>query len=369
MVNAEYKNKGVSYPTYFNRIKGKKVLIIADDNTKKFIGVIEPELKKYAKNIKTLVLSPNGSKDLIPDETAYERVIKEAESFDNILAVGSGTLNDIAKYAAFNLKITNSVLATAPSMDGYVSTVAALMRNSKKVTLDAQSPSDVLIDTDILATAPSIMVAAGVGDILGKYNSLLDWRMSHLKNGEPINEEAVSVTLDAVVAVRNNLDKILKYDKEGLKYLMDALVVSGTAINIAGSSRPASGAEHHTSHYLEMWFADHGLPIPLHGIKVGLGTMVCITLYRELKKENYKFNNSDEVYKYVDDLPDEEEIKEIFRKLNAPTRYRDIGVSKELMREMLLNCYKVRERYTVLRMCVENGIMERFVPMLIEKYW
>lgn len=369
MVNVEYKQQGVSYPLYFKSVTGKKVLVIADENTEKFIAKIEPELKNYAVKVGTMVLPKGSAPDLIPNEAAYEAVQEEAKGYDNILAVGSGTLNDIAKYAAFHLGITNSVLATAPSMDGYVSTVTAIMQNSKKVTVPAQSPSDVLIDTDILVTAPSIMVAAGVGDILGKYNSILDWRMSNLKNGEAISEEAISVTLDAVDAVRNNIDKILNYDPEGIKYLIDALITSGTAINIAGNSRPASGGEHHTSHYLEMWFADHGLPIPLHGIKVGLGTMVCITVYRTLKKENYRFNNCDEVYKYVDELPDENEIKEIYEKLNAPTRYRDIGVSKELMADMLMNCYKVRERYTVLRLCVEEGIMENMVPTLVEKYW
>ncbi len=365
-INVEYKNKvGPSYPIFNQNVKDKKVLAVCDVNTEKFFLPLLEEIKPIVKEIKFLKFD---DEELVPDETAYGRMEKEVVGCDWILVAGSGTLNDLGKYVGSKCGIKNSTLATAPSMDGFISTVAAIMTGGKKVTLPAQSPSDILVDPEILAQAPAHMIGAGVGDILGKYNSILDWRLANLKNGEPINEESIALTLKAVDDVLNNMDKILEYNPQGMVYLMDALITSGYAMVIAGNSRPASGGEHHTSHYLEMDFVKKGLPVPLHGIKVGLGTLVCISLYRYIKDNNVQFNNCDKVYELVDKLPKEEEIISHLKRLNTPVTYTEIGVDKALLEEMLLNAYTVRERYTILSLCKELDIMKDAVPMLIEKY-
>ena len=366
-INVEYKQAGdLRFPKFVENIKGKSVLAVADVNTEKYLLPLLEEIKSYIKDVEVLIFP---DEELVPDEPVYDKIAEKAKGKDWLLMAGSGTLNDLGKYVGSKLGIKNSTLATAPSMDGYISTVAAIMTQGKKVTLPAQSPSDVLIDADILAESPSFMIGAGIGDIIGKYNSLLDWRMANLKNGEPINEESVALTLKAVDCVLDNMDKILEYNPEGMNYLMDALITSGYAMVIAGNSRPASGGEHHTSHWLEMDYVKKGLPVPLHGIKVGLGTLVCITLYRYLKENNVKFNNSDAVYAEVDKLPKEEDVIAILKRLNTPTKYREIGVSEELLSEMLFNAYTVRERYTILSLCRELDVMKDAVPMLVKKYW
>ncbi len=365
-INVEYKKDGaLRFPEFTENIKGKSVLAVADINTEKYLLPLLDEIKPFIKDVELLVFD---AEELVPDEDAYGKMEEKAKGKDWILVAGSGTLNDLGKYVGAKLKIKNSTLATAPSMDGYISTVAAIMTEGRKVTLPAQSPSDVLVDADVLVTAPSHMIGAGIGDIIGKYNSLLDWRMANLKNGEPINEESVELTLKAVDCVLNNMDKILEYNPQGMIYLMDALITSGYAMVIAGNSRPASGGEHHTSHWLEMDYVKKGLPVPLHGIKVGLGTLVCISLYRYLKEKNVQFNNCDKVYAEVDKLPKEDDIIEILKRLKTPTCYREIGVDKDLLTEMLFNAYTVRERYTVLSLCRELDVMKDAVPMLVEKY-
>ena len=170
------------------------------------------------------------------------------------------------------------MFATAPSMDGFTSGVTPLIEKGFKITRNAQTVSDILMDFDVLRAAPRIMIGAGVGDILAKYCCLTDWRISSLLTGEKVNEEAFLLMLDAVRACDESIPQLLRGEAEGVEKLMDALLISGYAMVIAGNSRPASGAEHPMSHFLEMDFLRRGERIPLHGIKVGLGTMVSLYL-------------------------------------------------------------------------------------------
>lgn len=363
MTNILYKDSG--FEPYYESVKGQKILLVGDYNTAKYMPPYIKAMEKYCEP-HCLVYE---DKELIPNEKAISLLTDAAADMDGILCFGSGTLNDLGKYVSFNLKLKHSTLATAPSMDGYVSTVAAIMLEGKKLTLDAKAPDYILVAPDVLSTAPSTMLAAGIGDVLGKYTSLLDWVLANAKNGEEINEEAYNMTLKAVDACEKNLDNIFNRNEEGVLKLMDALLISGKAMAIAGNSRPASGGEHHTSHYLEMYFASHGLPIPLHGLKVGLGTMVTNYIYRYLKAHDVKFKGSEIVYEQVDKLPDIDSMRNLLKKLNAPYKYSDLGISKELLKEMLLNAYTVRTRYTVLTLCHELDIMEKISEEIIEKFY
>ena len=120
-------------------------------------------------------------KELIPDEkTLGSLLMAFPRECDVIIAVGSGTLNDLCKFSSFQLGLDYMVFATAPSMDGFVSIGAALITNYVKTTYQAHVPLAVIGDTDILAAAPMEMITAGLGDILGKYTCLLDWKMAHI---------------------------------------------------------------------------------------------------------------------------------------------------------------------------------------------
>ena len=363
-ISVEYKSKEGLYPDFYNFAAGKRIFAFCDLNTEKFLLPIVNELK----NIATVTVYTGPELEPIPTEELCETVLNMAKGCDLTVAAGSGTLNDINKYAAVNLGIKCATLATAPSMDGYTSGVSALTFGGKKITLNTKTPDYLLIDCDVLATAPSEMIAAGIGDVVGKYNCLLDWRMAQHKNGEAVNEESVSVMLKAVDTCMSNIDKILKGDPEGARTLIDALITSGYAMVIAGNSRPASGGEHHTSHYLEMDFVRRGERVPLHGLKVALGTMVCIRLYNILLRRQIRFNGCEAVYEEIKRLPRVEEIRDILIKLNAPYRYRDIGVDEALLRETLLNAYTVRERYTVLTLFKELGLMTDVLDELVAEF-
>lgn len=358
-IDVEYKESG-DYPAFRKKYAGKKILLLCDQNTLRYAK----DLKIEEKQICFI-----DQKEPIPDESVCTQAIKEAEKSDYILAVGSGTLNDVAKYTALTLKKKSGVLATAPSMDGYASPVAAIMRNGFKVSKEAHAPSDILIDAKILAEAPSEMIAAGAGDILGKYTCLTDWRLAQFHTGEKVNEVAFGDILDAVDKFSLATEDIIRRDEKGIEKLTDALIISGLAMAESGNSRPASGAEHHILHYLEMWFVAQKKCVPLHGIKVGLGTLVSAYLYKTLEKDGVSFVGDKETYQAAGMIPSVESLRKTLMQLGAPIRFSELKISSELFRETIMHAYTVRSRYTILTLLHELGLIEHYLPKLEELFY
>lgn len=364
MINIEYKKTG--YQRFYQHIKGKMISVVSDINTKPFISIFKKELENVCKSI---IYINFDEKELIPDEHCYERVIKESEKVDYILCFGSGSLNDVCKYASTQIGIPCGVVPTAASMDGYLSKGSALIEKGVKVTESVHTPSDVLIDIDIIATAPREMTGAGFGDILGKYTCLMDWQLAHYYKGEEINEEAFNLMQETRDQCVNSYEQLKKYDKDAIEKLISALVYAGEAMAICGNSRPASGSEHHASHYLEMEFIKKHEPIPPHGIKVALGTMLVLDIYKYLLDNNIQFKGSDDVYSLARKLPSSERIKEMLIGMGCPIRYRDINVDKDMLEGMLFNAHTVRDRFTVLSLVNELNLMKDLKDMLIERYY
>jgi glycerol-1-phosphate dehydrogenase [NAD(P)+] len=199
------------------------------------------------------------------------------------LAVGSGTITDIVRFASFLTRNPFISLPTAPSVDGYTSSGAALAIGRTKRTLRAHPPVAIFADLDTLAAAPGPMIAAGFGDLLGKFTSLADWRLGHLIWGERFSD---SITQRARKALDDGLahaDQIASASVPGIRCLMEALVESGLCIADFGSSEPASGSEHHLSHYWEMKLLRENRPALLHGAKVGVASILVSGIYQMLR--------------------------------------------------------------------------------------
>lgn len=162
---------------------------------------------------------------------------------------------------------------------------------------------------------------------------------------------------------------LTKYEGEAVAKLMNALIVAGTLMAICGNSRPASGSEHHQSHFLEMDFVRRGEKIPMHGIKVAIGTLVSITLYNYVKENQVQFNGAEKVYKLVDELPSAETVQAMLEKMGCPTKFSQIGVRKETMEAMIEKAYTVRDRYTVLTLIHDLGLTEQVKPLLMECFF
>lgn len=358
-IRLEYK-KGEGYPDFCARHRGERICVLCDRNTRPFAEALEIPGKE---------LCFFDEEEPVPDEELCEKAVTAAKDSDFVLAVGSGTLNDTAKFAAKSTGKKSGVLATAPSMDGYASPVAPVMRAGFKVSEAAQVPSDILIDADILCAAPEKMVAAGVGDILGKYTCLTDWRLAQYHIGEKVNEEAFSDMLDAVNKCFDSIAEIAAREKKGIECLTDALIISGLAIAEAGNSRPASGAEHHISHYLEMDFIARKKHVPLHGIKVGLGTLVSAYLYGALERDGGCFSGDRETYAAAAFIPPLHTLEETLTRVGAPVKFSALGIDRELFRRTIREAHTVRQRYTVLSLLEELKLTERYLPELESRFY
>ena len=202
---------------------------------------------------------------------------------DLILGVGSGVVNDLCKVLGNALKLKSAIIGTAPSMDGYASNSSAMEINHVKMTLFNRAPKGILLDTDILAEAPMRMLWAGLGDMAAKYVALCEWRMSHLVTGEYYCESVAALMRSALKKVVDAAEGIPARDPDAIRAIAEGLAVSGIAMAYAEVSRPASGLEHYFSHMWEMMALERNLPYDLHGIQVGIGTMLTLKMYRKFR--------------------------------------------------------------------------------------
>lgn len=272
------------------------ILIVADENTFSASGE-KVLLSLKDKSIKKVIFT--GKEILVPDEKAIKTVENELSEVELIIGIGSGVVQDLCKYVAFYKKLQYIIVATAPSMDGYASDGAAMITDGMKVTYPAGLPLAIIADTLVIKNAPLDMLKAGFGDIIGKYSALNDWKLSHLINDEYFCEYIYSLTYEQIEKTLSLADGILKRDEESVKALMEALVIIGILMSFAGSSRPASGSEHHLSHFFEITgIIDKTSYLP-HGIDVAYSTVITEKLRERLIKEPFPkkiFRESHEHY-------------------------------------------------------------------------
>ena len=204
-----------------------------------------------------------------------------------LIACGSGSLHDIVRYTACEIGLPFYSYPTAASVDGFVSGIAAMTIRGTKVSYPSRSPIALYADPAVFATAPERLTASGVGDLLGKYICLADWKIAQLLTGEEICpvlmelEYAVIDELEQVIA--DAADAIRHPGKDYTEYVcrvMEGLVLSGLAIQLNGNSRPASGAEHHLSHFWEMARINEDIPA-LHGEQVGIAALLLLEIYKK----------------------------------------------------------------------------------------
>ena len=255
----------------------EKILLVADQNTYRVGG--EAAEKLLADKLEGKVVYQTGDKPLIPDEEALETLAAAVtEKTQLIVGVGSGVINDLCKQTAFQKDLPYFIVATAPSMDGYTSVGSALILKGMKVTLTARPPKAVVADTGILKTAPLEMIQAGVGDILGKHSCLNDWKLSALIRGEYFCEKVYDLIYESVNRVQALTEAAVNRDEEALGALMEALVAVGFEMSFVGNSRPASGSEHHLSHFFEITGILDDKPYFCHGIDVIYSAVVTARL-------------------------------------------------------------------------------------------
>ncbi len=350
----------------------------------------------------------------IPDEHVIGEIFcAMPQETDLIVCAGSGTLNDTCKFISYRAKIDYIVFATAPSMDGWVSIGAPLIINHMKVTIDTHGPLAVFSDPAVLAASPAKMINAGVGDVLGKYTALIDWRFSRIVNGEYVCDATVDNVRKALDLVSSNAEAIASREPEAVLTVMEGLLLTGIAMAWIGNSRPASGCEHHMSHVMEMRLQIDGKKAVLHGAKVGIDLIYCLEMYRMLAEQkidweaarNRPFDKdawtafTRRVYKIAapeiealedrtdkyniaernarldvlerewprmvqmmrDELPSPDEIRRIYKVLGAPAKPSDVGIDHELFCDSIIAGRDVRTRWTMLQLLWDLGLDEEYV--------
>lgn len=257
-------------------------LLVADQNTYPVLGrSIETALTNNGRDVKSVVFEPG---EVVPDEEFIVQVLMSADQVERTyLAVGSGTITDITRFASHRTRRPFISLPTAPSVDGFTSPSASLVIGRIKQTVMAQPPLAVIADLGTLAAAPQQMIAAGFGDILGKAIALADWQISHLVFDSSFSTEIAGRVRETLQACIIAVDEIGAASTQGVKKLMFSLFDSGMCMLDFGNSRPAAGAEHYMSHYLEMKLVSEGRPAVLHGAKVGLCSIYAAELYARLR--------------------------------------------------------------------------------------
>lgn len=339
-----------------------------------------------------------------------------------LMVMGSGTMNDLTKWAAKVRDIPYVVVCTAPSMNGYTSSISALSVGGFKTTQDIGPATAVIADVDILKDAPIEMIRAGMGDLLSKNVCNADWRLSRHIRHTYFCEVPHRMTRRQENYYLEHAVELGKRDPEAVRQLTEAIMNSGFSMAIVGESSPSSGAEHLISHYWEMQDEMAGRPINLHGAQVGVGTLIAAEIYEraqrmgpddidlDLARRRHKDEDAlralvDRHYREVADKTFEEtkekvvtwpereaelthlrenwddiwkdvrrflrpraEVERAMKEAGCPMRASDLNISRENTANAIRYSRLMRNRYTILDLTDDLGWLERWADDIADEF-
>lgn len=398
-------------PELLRRYGFQKAFIVADVNTYKAAGqkvcdVLSENDIAYSKYV-------FAGESPEPDEYAVGSCVMHLDrSCDVIVAVGSGVVNDVCKMVSCTSGKPYMIVATAPSMDGYASANAAMVMDGLKVSLDCVCAKVVIGDLDILKEAPMHMLQSGLGDILAKYISICEWRISHIITGEYYCETIADMVRSTVKKCVDHADALLRRDPEAVEAVFEGLVLAGAAMSYARLSRPASGIEHYFSHIWDMRALEFGTNMDLHGIQCAVGTRIAADLYEQIQKitpdkekalayakafdfedwsarlreflgksaeamialeyKEHKYDPErhaarleiilekwDEIMAVIaEEVPSAEEIDKLLTRIGAPKTAEDIGIDPAVLPMTFHATKDIRDKYVLSRLAWDLGILE-----------
>jgi len=314
---------------------GTKVIVVTGERVSVlYFPVVRDGLEEAGYSVERIIVREPSVDEA---ERVLRHVAEASSDTEVIVGLGGGKSIDIAKYVSSKLNKTFVSIPTVASHDGITSPFASLRGFGRPLSKLARAPSMILIDVSIIANAPPRYNKAGFGDIIGKYTAVRDWRLAHRLKGEYYGGYAASLALMSAKHVPRHVDDIAAGTEEGLRVLLEALVSSGVAMCIAGSTRPASGSEHLFAHAVTM-LVDNP---PLHGELVGVGTIMMSYLHGL----NWR------------------KIRRMLERLDMPTTASELGLDEEVIVKALTMAASIRpERYTILG---EKGLTEEAARRLV----
>ena len=367
---------------------GKSLTVVMDPDTQAALGakVVASLATAYAVEEIVLPRQPH------PDMDAVNGVIARTQKTNALVAIGSGSVNDITKYAAHLTDRPYAVFGTAPSMNGYTSVSAAITEKGLKKSLPASLPKGVFLDLDVMAAAPQRLIASGFGDSLARATAQTDWLMAHLLLGKPYRETPFMLLANDEEDMIAAAPALRAGDVSAVELLVRTLVMSGLGMTLCGGSYPASQGEHLIAHYIDMRGRD--LPKAYHGEHIAVTTLTMARLQeRMLARPTLQLaptgdTEASTIEKFGEDVGracwaafrpkvfDEDtteelnlklarewpmirdrlrsvarfetEIKRALLAVGAPTTPDDVGLPLPFYREAVSNARLIRDRFTTL---------------------
>ena len=415
-----------SVAALFGRTLGdRSAVVVADERTFEAAGrAVQRWFEEAGRRTEAPHVLP-GRPPPKADQGTVERVAAGLRGHDAVpVAVGSGTVNDVVKRAAFACGRPYLAVATAASVDGYTASGAAITGEGFKRTLACPAPLAVLADLRVLGPAPPGLTASGYADLLGKVTAGADWLLADALEVERVDPRPWALVQGPLREATGRPAALRAGDEDALERLVEGLLVSGLAMQMAGSSRPASGAEHQLGHLWEMEAgrADPaGGEPPLHGHRVGVGSVAIAGLYERLldrdlarldipavvagwprweqaerevraahpaagpgeaavAESRAKHAGPDELAARLtllrerwgalrerlrEQLLPAARLRALLGAAGCPTEPEEIGLSQRTLRESYRRARMIRRRYTVLDLAVETGLLDECVDELL----
>ena len=409
-------------PALLEEIGAKKPFLLSGHDTFAAAGevvcsVLEKSGYSYAKYV--FPVSP-----VRPTEYTVGSALMHFDySCDAIIGIGSGVINDTGKMLARATGMKYIIVATAPSMDGFVSGTSSMDRDGLKTSIYSTAAWGVVGDLDILCNAPMHLLRAGVGDMLAKITSLVEWKLARIIVGEDYCDVTAALVEKALGQVMSQAKKLLERDPEAVRSVMEGLVIAGIAMNYAGVSRPASGMEHYFSHIWDMRsLAFEDARFEQHGIQAGMGTLYTLMAYETFLKGNYcpdreramKFvehfsldewnkqllsfigpgaeamiegenrehkydaekhkarfavieKNWDAILETIGTLPPASEIRALMESIGFPTSAAVIGYDDEQVKTTFTMTKDIRDKYVGTRLFWDLGILQEIADRTFER--
>ena len=407
----------MTLPDYVRRFRYHKPYILCDDITWKIAGQQCAELlRSDGIDACSHVLRHTG----FDEATLGEIVVSLPTETDLMIGVGTGSITDMTRYASFRLGLPCFTVATGAPMDGFAAGIGIMNVGGMKRTMQAHCSELIIGDTDILKNAPFRMTVAGFGDLIGKITCLNDWQLSRIINDEHYCPRIAELVMNCLDDVLKKAPRIAKRDPEVLGSVMEGLVLSGAAISLYGSSRPASGAEHHMSHFWEVVNEQRGTPGAMHGEQVAVGTVLVLMLAEELRNTQVDFDAArtfawqfdesawereihrcygtaaqealdiekaahkngiperlsridriehhwDEIMQQLGTLPDSDSLRQLLNEVGCPSLPNEIGIDEALLCDTFLYAKETRARYTLLQLLYDLGLTETLSSRVMER--
>lgn len=379
---------------------GSTVAIVSDNNTLPILGHTIERALTGIKQVMHIIL-PNTP---IPDIHTVEHIRTASSTADTLIAVGSGTINDLCKYASFLDRKPYIIFGTAPSMNGYCSPTASIIQNHSKKSVTAQLPKAVFLDLNVMRAAPLRLAKSGLGDSICRSTCQADWLLSHLLLDSFYSDTPFEWLKPMEEELHIAAKHIPKRDPEAIKILCETLILSGMAMYICGGSYPASQGEHMIAHLMDSQYPHQSY----HGEQIAVTTLTMAALQDMVISTNlilsnkivnpyainqYLHNNgydNDEAAakiltpEQIDALQDklnkiwpdaktklnqiiipQDKLRQILISADLACSYHNLGWHREHYRDAVRYAAYTRNRFTFLDLAIYSGLLESYLPFLV----